>query len=165
MEAANDRAGATMEEDEEEPEEEMVRKRRRLAEDEEGWREEEEMEEERYEDRYRMTREHIPWLSYDSVSELDEEDYEILYEYLTPYHESDLQFYQDEVEALAEEEILLSNFERLQAEDDRQRDMQLLANREKEEWPEDMRRQYDETEQQARRRQLILSIVRHFLFH
>ena len=41
--------------------------------------------------------------------------------------------------------------------------MNILKEREKEEWPEDMRRQYDEGWQTADRRHMILDLVRHFL--
>ena len=61
------------------------------------------------------------------------------------------------------EDLLLSTFEQKQDTDDYNRDMDLLREREAAEWPEDMRRQYDEEWHTANRRQLILALVRHFL--
>ena len=43
------------------------------------------------------------------------------------------------------------------------RDLEILQEREMEEWPEVMPKQYDETPEEAHRRQLILQIVRDFL--
>ena len=42
-------------------------------------------------------------------------------------------------------------------------DLEILQEREMEEWPEVMSKQYDETQEEAHRRQLILQIVRDFL--
>ena len=47
--------------------------------------------------------------------------------------------------------------------DDFCRDLEILREREMEEWPEVMSKQYDETQEEAHRRQLILQIVRDFL--
>ena len=43
------------------------------------------------------------------------------------------------------------------------RDLEILKEREMEEWPEVMPKQYDETPEEAHKRQLILQIVRDFL--
>ena len=59
---------------------------------------------------------------------------------------------------------LLSTFERRQQEEDEECMREILRQRETEEWPEDMRKQYDEDDEQVHRRQLILSLVRSFLF-
>ena len=59
---------------------------------------------------------------------------------------------------------LLSTFERRQQEEDEECMREILRQRETEEWPEDMRKQYDEDDAQVHRRQLILSLVRSFLF-
>ena len=61
------------------------------------------------------------------------------------------------------EDILLSTFEQQQDTEDYNRDMDLLREREAAEWPEDMRRQYDEEWHTAKRRHLILALIRHFL--
>ena len=62
-----------------------------------------------------------------------------------------------------EEDELVLTAEMRQETDDFVRDMALLREREAEEWPEVMPRQYDESVQVAHRRQLILTIVRGFL--
>ena len=64
---------------------------------------------------------------------------------------------------LDEEDRLLSHFEQTQDWEDFARDLAVLQEREASEWPEDMRRQYDESALTAHRRQLILEIVRGFL--
>ena len=64
---------------------------------------------------------------------------------------------------LDEEDHLLSSFEQTQDWEDFARDLAVLQEREASEWPEDMRRQYDESALTAHRRQLILEIVRGFL--
>ena len=63
----------------------------------------------------------------------------------------------------AEEEILTVTFEKRQDDEEMALNMGLLKERQEEEWPEDLSRQYDETPEQAHRRQQILSLVRHFL--
>ena len=64
---------------------------------------------------------------------------------------------------LYEEDIYLSKVEQTQDWEDFAQDLALLQEREASEWPEDMRRQYDESAPTAHRRQLILEIVRGFL--
>ena len=64
---------------------------------------------------------------------------------------------------LDEEDHLLSHVEQTQDWEDFARDLAVLQEREASEWPEDMRRQYDESALTAHRRQLILEIVRGFL--
>ena len=64
---------------------------------------------------------------------------------------------------LYEEDLYLSQVEQTQDWEDFARDLALLQEREASEWPEDMRRQYDESAPTAHRRQLILEIVRGFL--
>ena len=61
------------------------------------------------------------------------------------------------------EDLLLSTVEQSQDMDDCNRDMDLLRERDTAEWPEDMRRQYDEGWHTANRRHMILDLVRHFL--
>ena len=71
--------------------------------------------------------------------------------------------YEQALEDFDEEDLLLSNFEQTQDWEDFARDLAVLQEREASEWPEDMRRQYDESAPTAHRRQLILEIVRGFL--
>ena len=47
--------------------------------------------------------------------------------------------------------------------DEYNRDMDLLREREAQEWPEDMRQQYDEDWLTVKRRHLILELFRNFL--
>ena len=58
---------------------------------------------------------------------------------------------------------LLSTFEQQQQEEDEECTREILRQREEEEWPEDMGKQYVENDAQVHRRQLILSLVRSFL--
>ena len=71
--------------------------------------------------------------------------------------------YELALDDLHAEELHLSVVEQKQDMEDFNRDLDLLREREKSEWPEVMSRQYDESPQTAHRRQLILPIVRNFL--
>ena len=64
------------------------------------------------------------------------------------------------------EDELVRNHERIQQEeDDKQEEEErcIRAEREKQEWPEDMPRQYDESFQEAQRRNIIMMCIRRFL--
>ena len=107
------------------------------------------------------TRYHLPHLS--DCSPYSDSESDVIMEDGWPYDGSIDQLPECEI-GLAdfyEDDLLLSTFEQSQAMEDYNRDMDLL--REREEWPEDMRRQYDEEWHTANRRHLILALVRHFL--
>ena len=109
------------------------------------------------------TRYHLPHLS--DCSPYSDSESDVIMEHGWPYDGSidQLPEYELGLADFYEDDLLLSTFEQSQAMEDYNRDMDLLREREAAEWPEDMRRQYDEEWHTANRRQLILALVRHFL--
>ena len=90
------------------------------------------------------TRYHLPHLS--DCSPYSDSESEVIMDYGWPYDGDidQLPEYEIGIEDYYEEDLLLSTFEQSQDMEDYNRDMDLLRERETAEWPEDMRRQYDE---------------------
>ena len=123
-----------------------------------------EQEGEWFDDTVRTTRFHLPYLSGCSYSDTESES-DVIMQYGWPY-DTDIDQHPEYVVGISdyyEEDLLLSTNEQQQDTEDYNRDMDLLREREAAEWPEDMRRQYDEGWQIANRRHMILDLVRHFL--
>ena len=113
---------------------------------------------------YRTTREQLPYLSDCSYSDTDTELSDVIMDEGWPYDADidEMPMYAIGLTDYYEEDLLLSTFEQQQDMEEYIGDMDLLRERE-EEWPEAMRRQYDEDPETAHRRHHILELVRHFL--